>query len=502
MVPQFFFFENTMQRVLKNLIIAIISCIWLTAYAQNSPLPEGFTFSMHSDMDQYTRYIIPCVNWLQQTPLNEHKQERDKMNFFVLHWLERNPDIDISMPDYSLKFNGIHREFLCLFLEGWIKYTLETKDTVVTNCSMAGIKSMLDYYHEGKAASIGKIDFLDNLSQIEKEGKLNDLFDTGSTAKNTFLYLKAPYTKHDFKHDENYFGFHYYTINLVNPREIRYRYMLDGYYNKWITTTDGSVTYPRLPPGNYNFRVQASMFPDFGNAAESNYSFNIGKPVWQENWFLSMAVVACLLLVFFIVRQREKNLKNIASLDRMRITFEYEHLKSQINPHFLFNSFNTLANLIAKDQKKAMDYTESLSGLYHNILAHHDNDLVLLSEEFAILDDYISIQKGRFGDALQLEIEIPPEVMQTKKIVPLALQMLIENAIKHNVVSAIFPLVIDIFTDGNEIIIRNVVRPKLSKEKGAGLGLINIKRRYDLLTKKTVSYGQHENEFIVTLPLL
>src|SRR6185312_12402400 len=100
-----------------------------------------------------------------------HKKERDQLNFFVLHWLERNPDIDISLPEYSLKFSGINRDLLCLFLEGWIKYTLETKDTAITNCSMAGLKTMLSYYRAGKAASIGKVAFLDNLSTIEKEGK-------------------------------------------------------------------------------------------------------------------------------------------------------------------------------------------------------------------------------------------------------------------------------------------------------------------------------------------
>jgi hypothetical protein len=485
------------------LIIAIfVACMGVRGYAQTNPLPEGFTFNMHSDMDQYTRYIIPCVNWLQQTPLNEQKAERSKMNFFVLHWLERNPDIDISMPEYSLKFNGIHREFLCLFLEGWIKYVLETKDTVVTNCSMAGLNSMLDYYRSGKASSLGRIDFLENLSKIERAGKLRNLFDTSHTAHNTFLYLKVPYKKHTFKHDENYFGFHYYTINLINPRDITYRYMLDGYYNDWIVTTDGSVTYPRLPPGDYNFRVQASMFPNFENAVESSYPFTINKPFWQEIWFLSLAAITLFSLVYYVINQREKTLKNIAHLDRMRITFEYEYLKSQVNPHFLFNSLNTLTNLIAKDQKKALAYTENLSGLYHSIVAHHDNDLALLSEEFKILNDYLSIQKGRFGDALQMQINIPPDIMDSKKIVPLALQMLIENAIKHNIVSTVSPLVINIFTDGNELIISNFVKPKLSKAKGQGIGLINIKRRYGLLTKRTVSYGLYENQFIVKLPLL
>ncbi|MCW3123331.1 MAG: hypothetical protein JWQ38_2823 [Flavipsychrobacter sp.] len=491
-----------MQRSIKFLLIIILSCLCYNAHTQPSPLPEGFSFNMHADMDQYTKYVIPSVDWLQQTPLGVQPEERVKLNFFVLHWLERNPDIDISLPEYSLKFHGIDRDFLCLFLEGWIKYTLQTKDTVITNCSMAGLKSMLDFYESGKAAKLGKIDYLENLAHIDKEGHLRDLFDTNRNAKNTYLYLKPPHEKHNFRHDENYFGFHYYFINLVKPRAVTYRYMLEGYYNDWIETPDGSVTYPRLSPGNYNFRIQASMYPNFDHAVESSYAFNIAKPFWQENWFLLLAGLSAILLIYFIIKQREKGLKNIAQMDRMRIMFEYEHLKSQVNPHFLFNSFNTLTNLIAKDQKKAMDYTENLSSLYQNILTYHENDFVELSEEFSILNNYIAIQKGRFGDALQLKINIPGEILQTKKIVPLALQMLIENAIKHNVVSATSPLIIHITATNDEILIRNLVNLKLSKEKSAGLGLANIKRRYNLLTKKTISYGLHENEFVVTLPLL
>lgn len=494
------------MNITKKLIlflVCVLCCINNKAIAGNVPLPKDFVFDVHADMKTYTRYIIPCVNWLQQTPLTEeNKSDRHMVNDFVIRWLQVNPDINISMPEYSLKFNGIDRDLLCLFLEGWIKYTLETRDTDITNCSIAGIKSMLDFYQAGKAKSIGEIDFLDNLGAIEKEGRLKDLFDTSHTAKNTYLYLTVPSEKHDFRYDENYFGFHYYCINLLRPRAMRYRYKLDGYYDHWITTADGSVTYPRLPPGNYNFVLQASMYPSFENVAEKTYSFKVAKPFWEENWFIVLVGLAAFSLVYLIIKQREKNLKNLALVDQMRITFEYEHLKSQVNPHFLFNSFNTLSNLIAKDQQKAMDYAENLSGLYHNILAHHDNDFVLLSEEFRILNDYISIQKGRFGDALQLIIDISEEIMRTKKIIPLALQILIENAIKHNVVSSAYPLIIHIDANEQQITIRNVVHPKLSKEKGEGLGLANIKKRYELLTKKEITYGLKENEYVVILPLL
>ena len=143
-----------MKRTLKLVLTLIFSCMCFGVNAQDKPLPEDIVFNMHADMDQYTKYVIPSINWLQQTPLGQNSEERARLNYFVLHWLERNPDIDISLPEYSLKFHGIDRNFLCLFLEGWIKYTLETRDTTITNCSTAGLKSMLDFYESGKVSSI------------------------------------------------------------------------------------------------------------------------------------------------------------------------------------------------------------------------------------------------------------------------------------------------------------------------------------------------------------
>jgi len=488
--------------VLILIVSVIISGVYSSSCAMNFPLPKDFKFDGHSDVRKYTKYIIPCVNWLQQTPLNEYKNERTEINNFVINWLQVNPDISIGLPEYSYKFHGINEQLLYLFMEGWIKYTLETKDTNITNCRIAGVHSMLDYYESGKAVGLGKNDFLDNLFKIDKDGKLSALFDTSHSAKNTYLYLNTSSKKKQYKYDENYFNFNFYCINLLQPRNIVFRYLLDGYYEKWIVTKDGSVTYPRLPPGTYTFKVQGSMYPNFENAVEATWSFTVKKPIWKENWFILIEAISGFLFIYFIIKQRENNLKNIALLKHERIMFKYEHLKSQVNPHFLFNSLNTLTNLISRDQKKAIVYTENLSRLYHRILAYHDNDMVLLSEEIAILENYFSIQKGRFGDALQLKIDISNEVMQKKKIIPLALQMLVENVIKHNVISGTEPLIIDISANENEIVIRNFVYPKISKEDGAGIGLINIKKRYELLTKKPVSYGLRENEFIVILPLL
>ena len=185
---------------------------------------------------------------------------------------------------------------------------------------------------------------------------------------------------------------------------------------------------------------------------------------------------------------RERNLRKMSLLQRERMMFEYEHLKSQVNPHFLFNSLNTLANLIEEDKDVASQYTTHLSDLYRNMLSFRNKDLVLLSEEWDILENYIYIQQSRFGEAMQLVADIPQHIMETRQIVPLALQLLVENALKHNVVSLSKPLTISITATDDTITVRNTVNPKISKEKGEGLGLSNIQRRYSLLTEKKIYY--------------
>ena len=307
---------------------------------------------------------------------------------------------------------------------------------------------------------------------------------------------------HNFDYDENNIRIAFDGTNFANPESLHYRYLLQGYSDTWIYTDDESVTFPKLPAGKYEFHVQASLNNTFDKATEATYNFVIATPIWRQRWFIVLALFICLFAGYGILKIRDRRLRAVADLQRERHVFEYEHLKSQVNPHFLFNSLNTLANLIEEDPASATNYTTQLSDLYRHMIANKDKDLISLSEEIAILSNYMYIQQSRFGDALRLELSIANNLLEDKMIVPLALQIVAENAIKHNIVSSSLPLTIYIAANEEEIVIRNTLQPKISKEKGAGLGLLNISRRYMLLTEKEVTYGVYNNEFIVKLPLL
>ncbi len=306
----------------------------------------------------------------------------------------------------------------------------------------------------------------------------------------------------DFGYDENQLTFHFEGISYSNVERLHYRYKLKGYNNEWIHTDDEAITYSQLPAGKFKFIVQASLDKDFGAVKESVYSFSIDAPFWKSPWFLILAIVVVFGLLYLYIHFREKNLRKVNRLQEERMRFEYEHLKSQVNPHFLFNSLNTLSALIEEDAGKAVDYTEQLSDLYRAVLSYKNMDLIKLADEMEIIRNYMYIQQTRFGQALQLNVTIPEKILETKKVIPLALQILVENAIKHNVVSRSEPLVIYIYADEEHVTVKNDLRPKITKEEGEGLGLPNIQRRYALITKKQIVHKISDNQYIVSLPLL
>lgn len=308
--------------------------------------------------------------------------------------------------------------------------------------------------------------------------------------------------QHEFDPGENNITIRFDGINYTGADKLYYRYMLEGYDAGWISTLDETVSFPRLPAGKYKFRVQASLSPRFENAAEDQYQFHIAMPLWKRPWAIAVMILLLGSAVYTYVRIRERALRRLAILQRERMAAEYEQLKSQVNPHFLFNSLNTLVHLIEESPDRAVHYTIELSDLYRSMLAYRDKDLIPLSEEWALLKKYFYVQQGRFSEGLYLQADIPPQLLSGKKIIPLALQLLVENAIKHNVVSAVSPLVIHITATEESITVRHRLQPKISKERGTGLGLTNIRKRYAQLSRQPLVIAQEEGEFIVTMPLL
>ena len=168
----------------------------------------------------------------------------------------------------------------------------------------------------------------------------------------------------------------------------------------------------------------------------------------------------------------------------------------------LFNSFNTLISTIEEDPKMAVEYVEQLSDFFRNIVNYRDKDVISLKEEMTLLYTYFFLQKKRYGENLQLAIMVPETDRADNFIPPLTLQLLMENAVKHNSITKETPLMVTIDVKEGYLTIKNNINIRRSTESGTGMGLQNIISRYDLLTGKEVKVSHTESYFIVSLPLI
>ncbi|GAB2838473.1 sensor histidine kinase [Ferruginibacter profundus] len=307
---------------------------------------------------------------------------------------------------------------------------------------------------------------------------------------------------HEFTYDENGFTFNYTGLYYTNPAEVHYQYKLDGWDTSWVATKDQSIPFPNLRPGKYTFHVRSSLNENFDTASEATYSFVITSPFWKRWWFIILCVATGASLLSWYVKWREKNITKMQQLQQEKIEFQFQVLRNQVNPHFLFNSFNTLISAIEENPKTAVDYVEQLSEFFRNIVNYRDKDVISLTEETNILRTYFYLQQKRYGDNLQLHIKVDEEVKKHIFIPPLTLQLLIENAIKHNAVSKETILVIELFLQDQYLVVRNNINPKTSAQAGTGMGLQNIINRYNILSKEPVVVNNDKKYFTVSLPAL
>lgn len=188
-------------------------------------------------------------------------------------------------------------------------------------------------------------------------------------------------------------------------------------------------------------------------------------------------------------------------LIKENISSQLEGLKNQINPHFLFNSLNTLASIIPDDQERGVRFVTKLSKVYRYILDIKDQKLISVREELDYLDSYTFLLKERFGENIHIYINVEDSDFD-KLIIPLSLQITFENAIKHNIITSKKPLYIEVYMEDENLVVKNNLQKKSTVGNSTKMGLQNIKNRYKFFTDKEVGVISTVNHFIVTLPLL
>lgn len=216
--------------------------------------------------------------------------------------------------------------------------------------------------------------------------------------------------------------------------------------------------------------------------------------------FCTIMIIAIYESIYFMNELRN-SVEEKEMLKRESLKAELNALKTQVNPHFLFNNLNTLISVIPEDPKLAVEFVKQLSKLYRHILEVKDEQSILLKEELDVLKAYAFLLQTRFGNNLDVVINVPDEKLN-KKIVPLSLQILMENAIKHNIVSSDKPLTIEVFAVNGKLVVSNNLQKKNQVNESTGIGLDNIRNRYKLLGNGKVEVTENGSNFTVSIPLL
>lgn len=204
---------------------------------------------------------------------------------------------------------------------------------------------------------------------------------------------------------------------------------------------------------------------------------------------------------YFFFRQWNETRVLAEQFKREQLQSEFEALKNQVNPHFLFNSLNTLTSLIEERSEDATRFVHQLASVYRYVLTQRDKETVALKDELDFVNAYVFLNQVRFGENLQVRIEVPEHKLQ-RHMVTLTLQMLVENAIKHNIISRDKPLHITIGVEENKLYVSNNLQPKTIVKGSNGVGLSNISYRYAYLAPEPVEVLRNEQVFRVDVPLL
>ena len=221
---------------------------------------------------------------------------------------------------------------------------------------------------------------------------------------------------------------------------------------------------------------------------------------------LVMAAIISLFIYYFVERERGKFQlqEEISKAEQLRaenFKAQLETIKSQIDPHFLFNSLNVLSSLVQRNPDKATEFLEQLSSVYRILLDSGRKTLCSLKAEMDLVKAYTFLMTTRFGSSLRIDINLPLPVAD-KSVPPASIQMLVENAIKHNSFTKEEPLEIKIFVSEEFLVVENNLQPRVEVEESSKIGLSNIISRYKLLTDKEVKIQATEKKFIVGLPLI
>jgi hypothetical protein len=298
-----------------------------------------------------------------------------------------------------------------------------------------------------------------------------------------------------------------YLPMSVNNTPYQFAYYLEGFDQHWrVETTNCFANYADLPGGNYTFKVKA-IYGNFESPI-AQLRLHVDAPFYKTSWAKVLAALLVISLALAFARYRTNQRQKIhhlllqsTRLEKDKTEIQYQNLINHLNPHFLFNSLASLNSLIITEPKQASKFLQKLSAIYRYILQSKDKEVVSLEHELNFVKNYVELQQSRFEDGLYIDIQIPDDFLSAE-IVPVTMQNLFENAIKHNSISDDSPLRITVLIDDEYLIIKNNLQRKAFVETSNQQGLDSLKKLYSYLSSKPFLTSETSDEFVVKIPLL
>ena len=294
----------------------------------------------------------------------------------------------------------------------------------------------------------------------------------------------------------------FYSVSIYMANAYMFMYLLDRF--------DKNLFGPKSFPLSLTATLAVSLFTLFvvrfvhlvGVEGMSSEQFWARQTL--ENYWVSILITLVVSLVFyafFFYKYRQESKVKVQKIIAGTASAKFDALKNQLDPHFLFNSLNVLTSLIEENPVQAQKFTTSLSKVYRYVLEQKNKELVPLDEELRFARLYVELLTMRFEDSINFDI---PDKSQDPeaRIVPLSLQLLLENAVKHNMVTSSKPLHIKVYEEAGNLIVQNELQEKKTVKKSSGFGLRNIQQRYGILTEREVSIEKTPAHFLVRLPVL
>ena len=311
----------------------------------------------------------------------------------------------------------------------------------------------------------------------------------------------------DLATDKNAFSIHISTLNSPNENKYKYLYQFSGLGKQWIDSPYSAVAFSNLEGGDYEFKVKGVDNNGY-ETAESTLKIHIDTVFYKSNWFWYFCLLSVCGLIYAFVKFRANQRAKIIQLEiqstrleKDKTEIQYQNLINHLNPHFLFNSLTSLNSLIMTDSKEASKFLQKLSLIYRYILQNKDKEIISLEQELAFVKHYVELQKSRFEDSLQIEIDVEKTYLNSG-IVPVTLQNLFENAIKHNSLEENKPLIIRVFIEKEYLIVKNNLQRKKYVQTSNKQGLESLKNLYKYLSKKPLEIIETSTDFMVKIPLL